>query len=473
MNCYSCGCALNEKNFCTSCGADVAVYKKIVSASNILYNDGLEKARVRDLSGAIVSLQQSLKLNNNNIDARNLLGLIYFEMGESVQALNQWVISKNFKPKKNIADDYINMIQNNPNRLDNINQTIKKFNQALTYCNQDSLDLAVIQLKKVLSLNPKYIQAHQLLALLHMNNEDWEKARRELQKCLKVDINNTIALRYMKEVEKMLVPDDLGLKDRKKEKDADSVMYQSGNETIIQPTGSSLPLVGGHRGNSILNILIGLVLGALCVWFLVLPAKEKKSNAELNKQYKSVSEQKDELNATVSELNQRIEALNVDNEDLRKKLEVLGGSEGVQEDYDRLLEAMNLYLNDPDDTMAVAEVLCQIEGNFLESDATEGYAATYDNLKSLIGKDVSKEYYEQGLDNYNDEYYEEAVSDFAKSFYFDETSEDALFLLGNSYRMLENNSMAIETYTQVVELFPGTRTASQAQSFIDELTEKD
>ena len=29
-----------------------------------------------------------------NIDARNLLGLVYFETGEVVEALTEWVISK-------------------------------------------------------------------------------------------------------------------------------------------------------------------------------------------------------------------------------------------------------------------------------------------------------------------------------------------------------------------------------------------
>ena len=63
MLCYNCGCQLSEQDFCTSCGADVALYKKIIYASNRFYNDGLEKAKVRDLSGAINSLRQSLKLN--------------------------------------------------------------------------------------------------------------------------------------------------------------------------------------------------------------------------------------------------------------------------------------------------------------------------------------------------------------------------------------------------------------------------
>ena len=78
MFCYNCGCHLSEHDFCTSCGADVSLYKKIMCMSNRFYNDGLEKAGVRDLTGAINSLRQSLKFNKNNIEARNLLGLVYF-----------------------------------------------------------------------------------------------------------------------------------------------------------------------------------------------------------------------------------------------------------------------------------------------------------------------------------------------------------------------------------------------------------
>ena len=113
MFCYNCGCHLSEHDFCTSCGADVSLYKKIMCMSNRFYNDGLEKAGVRDLTGAINSLRQSLKFNKNNIEARNLLGLVYFETGEVVAALSEWVISKNMRPEKNIADDYINMLQSN------------------------------------------------------------------------------------------------------------------------------------------------------------------------------------------------------------------------------------------------------------------------------------------------------------------------------------------------------------------------
>ena len=173
MFCYNCGCRLSEHDFCTACGAEVSLYKKVMHVSNMYYNEGLEKAGVRDLSGAVISLRQSLKFNKNNVRARNLLGLVYFEMGESVSALQEWVISKNIRPRKNIAGEYIEKVQANAGKLESINQTIRKYNRALALCQQGSTDLAVIQLKKVLSMNPRFVRAHQLLALLYMDKQDW------------------------------------------------------------------------------------------------------------------------------------------------------------------------------------------------------------------------------------------------------------------------------------------------------------
>jgi Tfp pilus assembly protein PilF len=178
MRCYKCGATLSENDFCNSCGADVALYKKIIKMSNMYYNIGLEKAKVRDLSGAIDYLRRSIHLYKKNISARNLLGLVYYEMGDVVEALSEWVISKNLQSDKNIADDYIGAVQNNQSRLDTINQTIKKYNMALSYAGQGSDDLAVIQLKKVLTLNPNLIKGHQLLALLYMKNNEYEKIGR-------------------------------------------------------------------------------------------------------------------------------------------------------------------------------------------------------------------------------------------------------------------------------------------------------
>ena len=77
--------------------------QKIQLAANSFYNRGLELAKERDLSGAAGYLKRALELNKYHTDARNLLGLIFYEMGETSDALVQWVISVNLQPEENRA----------------------------------------------------------------------------------------------------------------------------------------------------------------------------------------------------------------------------------------------------------------------------------------------------------------------------------------------------------------------------------
>ena len=137
---------------CPHCGQTDKVLKKIIYSSNWHYNRGLQRARVKDLSGAIVSLTRALKYNKRNTNARNLLGLIYYQMGEIVPALGEWVISVHFQAKGNLAAEYIERIQNNPAKLDAANRVIQRYNQALKYIAQKNDEMAVIELKKVVNI---------------------------------------------------------------------------------------------------------------------------------------------------------------------------------------------------------------------------------------------------------------------------------------------------------------------------------
>ena len=67
--------------------------------ANCYYNLGLERAKLRDLSGAAELLKKALHYDKYQREARNLLGLIFFEMGEVADALVQWVISMNLLPE--------------------------------------------------------------------------------------------------------------------------------------------------------------------------------------------------------------------------------------------------------------------------------------------------------------------------------------------------------------------------------------
>lgn len=460
MICYNCGCRLSEKNFCTGCGVDVVLYKKIMFSANRFYNEGLEKATVRDLSGAIVSLHQCLKLNKNHIEARNLLGLVYFEKGEVVAALSEWVISKNIRNEKNIADDYINMIQNNPGRLDTFNQTIKKYNQALAYCQQESLDLAIIQLKKVLSMNPRFVQAHQLLALLYMNAQEWERAKKELEKSLKIDTNNITSLRYLKEVEDMMPPDE-----EKGKKKKEAIVYQSGNDVVIQPVSKRENVAA----QTLLNIVIGAVIGVGIAWFLILPARVQQAQAEAGTQLKAVSEQLDAKTIQVDDLTKQLEQLTQEKDSLADSLSITEEVTIARQSDASLIEAALMYINEAGDEMEIAALLEAVDESYLQGESSQGFKQLYQALIEEVGATVATSYYDIGYEAYRTEDYQTAIANLQKAFHYDETNVEALFNLANAYNRSGDTANAITTYQQVIELFPDTDRARRSQNYIEEI----
>jgi len=465
MKCYQCGCHLSEHDFCTACGADVSLYKRIMKISNMYYNEGLEKAGVRDLTGAVTSLRQSLKFNKNNVEARNLLGLVYFEMGEVVAALSEWVISKNLRPQKNVADVYIDMIQSNATRLDTINQTIKKYNQALVYCMNDSKDLAVIQLKKVLSLNPKFIRAHQLLALLYIDSEQWEKAKRELVKCCNIDTNNTLTRRYLKEVDKILEPDET-VKGDIKRKNEEAIRYQSDNEIIIQPLNVKEPKRSGV--GTLLNVVIGLVIGMAAMYFLVLPAAVSEEKAKAKEQITNITTMMDTKTSTIAELEQKIKDLEGQIVQLNAQIDSYIGEDGALHTFDGLMDVAKEYLYNQD-AMATAGYLEDVKAAVVLEETSQAFQDLYQALFDTVGPKVSALYYETGYESYKDELYDRAIEDLKKAVEYDATNRDALFNLANAYNKSEDVSNAIATYKKVIDLFPDTQSANRAKRYLKEL----
>ncbi|MCM1568389.1 MAG: tetratricopeptide repeat protein [Roseburia sp.] len=469
MFCYNCGCHLSEHDFCTACGVDVSLYKRIIRVSNTFYNMGLEKAQVRDLSGAVNSLRQSLKFNKNNIEARNLLGLVYFEMGEVVAALSEWVISKNLRPDKNIADNYIEMVQSNAARLDSINQTIKKYNQAYAYCIQDSKDLAIIQLKKVLSLNPKFIRAHQLLALLYMDSEQWERARRELTRCIRIDRNNTLSLRYLQEVEMMLAPEEADRQSgKRKGKNEDVIRYQNDNEVIIQPLNVRETKSSGI--GTIINIGIGLVIGAAAMYFLAVPAARTEARNKAQEEVVSLGNQLDSKTSQIKDLETQIANLQGQNANLADELNGYEGAGGTLQTIDSLLTAAATYL-ETEDLQQTAVNLEAIAQSVNVEETSEAFRRLYQTILASIGPQLSETYREEGYTAFRNEDYPQAIESLSRAVYYDAANGEALFDLGNAYRRNQNTQEALATYDKVLELFPDTEWARKATQYKNQMIE--
>lgn len=449
MNCMNCGAFLADKDldYCPHCGCNVLIQKKVEYLSKFYYNQGLEKASIRDLSGAVNCLKQSLTFNKRNIQARNLLGLVYFETGEVVAALSEWVISKNLQPTRNIANEYISRLQANSNKLDAINETIRKYNNALALCREGHEDMAAIQLRKILAQNSKLIKGYHLLALIYMKNHDWGRARRILRKAARIDKTNTTTLRFLREVDERTGV-TTRLEKQKKGlfggKDHDAALNDSYKNMVVQPPA--------YRENSrislFVTLMLGVAAGAAAFWLLAVPAIKqgiyREANQQIVKYSESLASQGAELSKAQGEAKESGDVAEEITQQLDSEKEKSVSYQALlnaysyytQNEYDAAaLEIQKVYEKQlSDDVMGIYNTICSAtgvsgiaedssseeegnssgEGGSDSSDDSEGDASGYsDSDGNDYSYDDSENYdsgsYDSGEYDYSDEngYYDE------------------------------------------------------------------
>ena len=461
MRCYKCNSVLSDEDYCLKCGADVSVYKIVVKASNSYYNQGLEKARVRDLTGAVTALKTSLSLNKKNIKARNLLGLVYYEMGELAMALSEWVISLNLKQDRNVAEVYIRKVKSNPNKLELINQAARRYNIALAKAKEGGDDVALIQLKKVAATYPKFIRANLLLALIYMKRNEDERALKVLHRVLKIDRNNTLALKYI---------DEINGASQTQPADGNEEYYRnskrkplSGNDVILPRNSYKEPSSGVF---TVVYILLGVVIGAALIWFLIVPAKLQSSQHENNDTIKKYSEQLSGYSVEITTLEKQNEELTSQLDAANKELEQYKGDSGETALYAKLVEAVSEYLANDVDKAALA--LADIDVTQLPTQTAKDLYTTLED-KCNGG---ARTFYMAGLNAYNQKNYVDAAKYLEKAYELDNKSVETPYYLAMSYFELNDLENAQKYVDVVNSKFGDTTFATQLKEYVDSRTEE-
>ena len=451
MQCPYCNGKLTAGDNCEKCGNNVKPFKKLYKISNRCYNEGLEKAKVRDLSGAVVSLQNSLKINKRNTDARNLLGLIYSEMGEIVDALSEWVISNHLQPENNLATGYLSYFQNNPTRLDAAEQVVKKYNTSLKLAKAGSYDLAVIQLKKLISLNSKHIKGLQLLGLLNIKSGNLPQAKKYLKMMLKVDAMNPAAMLYLKEIQGK----DAG-EDKTEDVDADRLVLNA--RESFAPTSAYRE--NKHGILPWINLLLGIVLGMAFFMVAIVPGIRAKSVE--NKKAEIVS-----LNETLAKTNAEFDSMTSENAELKKKVETLETknkqlSETVKKpennEYGALAEAAAYYTME--DNAKAAEALLKVDKATLKD---KNLLNLYNQLSAKVFEEQSAKLFQEGYNTYNRGKYEDALKIFETSLKMNTANVDSVYFMGRCYDRLSDKEKAVEWYNKVINEFGNTQRAVEAK----------
>ncbi|MGN1205740.1 MAG: tetratricopeptide repeat protein [Eubacterium sp.] len=463
MKCPRCDTIItDDAPVCRFCGQDLRMMHHARKLSNAYYNMGLEKAKVRDLSGAILVLKKSLSFNKHNTDARNLLGLVYNEMGETIAALSEWVLSDYFQPEENRAKYYINVVQKNQSTLQTVNQTIKKYNLALKEAKNENEDVAIIQLKKVVSLNPKFVRAYQLLALLYMKRKDYVKAAKTLKHARKIDFNNTTTLRYMQEI------GDTFSEPRGKDNSPKAFAKQAERER--QANIANVTPVGTYREEKkhwlpAVNIVVGAIIGIVISVVLIYPTIKgdtlgnNSSDITEAKQMVSVKE------AQISTLEREKKALQEKADALQKTIKDKDTEKSAEvEKLNQLLVAVKYY-QEGERLLAASEVNGYKASDFTTQEAKDLLAVV---AKEITAADAQR-LFEDGRKAFNSGKYDNAEKLLKQVLSVDDKNLDALYFMGRVYHQTGKNKKAQSYYEKVIATDKTSGRAAEARNRLKQL----
>ena len=429
MKCIRCGRNVGADGFCTGCGFNNKHIAKAHKTANYHYNIGLEKVQMRDLSGAILPLKKALTYNKAHKDARNLLGLVYNEMGEKGKAYIQWQISSRLNNvEENAANLYIKEMDEHPAIFEEINETAKKFNLALSYAKQGSDDLAMIQIKKVLSLTPNFVRGHLLFALLHMRAGDKEEAKNDLNNALAVDNYNTTARRYLIEIGEGKAPSLDKIPTEIRSKDNDNLRNVRPVDHYEDPNKETW--------KQFVYMLIGLAIGVIVMFVLVIPSVRAGVSVDYNNLKKEYKETVNKKDGEIAQLQDDKASLEKKNKSLNKSLKVYEGSDGEDSMYDSLLKALQAY--EQSDYEKCAGELSKIDADSLPSKTSK---QIYKTMKDNASPRAAAQLYESGQALYDTYKYEEAKKDLEASYKY-EKSYETLYLIAMCYKRLGDTDTA-------------------------------
>lgn len=462
MKCPNCGFEFFEGCRCPDCGVDVYVFRKARSASVRLYNEAISLAEGKDLSGAVANLEQSLLFDKNNIQARNLLGLIYCETGLIGDALKHWIISTSIQPDGNAAAGYIDFLQKNAREMEKCNDAVRMYNQAITYLKQGSDDLAVIQLKKSIDNNPDFLDAYNLMTLCCIEDKNMKRAQHFNEIVLKRDIRNPFALHYAKLIGNAPAA-PAPLKKQEKAKNAVSVKKTDSNPPIPRYKRR-------EKSNSVLEkrdllaFLAGIGVAAIVILVLIVPALNESKDTKIKELEIAVENYAGETEMTPEE----VLAMRTELEKLQAENKLLRSEENKQANLE-LLETAVAQMTDGDYEACVTTLDTIDTVSFSDEDM-----AKYNSVKTTAYPKAADSYYTKGKSQFLSNNFTEAKTYLESAMKYTNNEnfvDDAIYYLAKIAEEDDNVDLAKQYYNQIISDYPDSNQITNVKNALQQLNE--
>lgn len=446
---------------CEQCRENIKWVYDLSQRSETYYAKGYERASAKDLTEAVKYLSKAIAINKYHIEARNLLGIVQFEVGNIGEAIKCWVLSTALTQEENRAYEYLERLQKQPKILENYKEAINIYNRSIKYLEKGNEDIGVIRLKKAIHLNPHFLEARNLLAACYISQKQYTRAMEQITYVLQVDDNNIKALRYLKEAK-------LEGCDLSQEQPIINTKH------IRQPLHKNYykPHKAINKSHLLATAILYFAIGGVCMLgvqvALVMPNKTAALETQIKELHGDKEQLEKQLDVLTTESNETIIALE---EQAQKQQQY---NEELQKTSNKLKQEQKLILakkySDEREWGKAAQELYNISVEDLE----EERKVEYNNLKEAVYPKAVSELFNQGYEFYQAGKYIEAKTEFEKVVLYSPESERAgraLYYMGEIEEKNSNIAKAIQYYENVLKGYEGQNAYYWAKNRLKDLAE--
>lgn len=348
--------------------------------------------------------------------------------------------------------------QNEADISDNIRNSVILYNKAIESLRSGSEDIAIIELKKAISMNPNFYEAMNLLGLCYSYANENVKAAEVFERVIKAENNSVKAMKYLNKLNSS--DDTLAGKLKARKKPATPEIKDEAPEKKPQPID-----INKVRLHNIIRVLAGFAAGALLITAISLLGPNPGNTSDVPTNTGDVenkaSEELQQYKTMYDELNAKYELLQKDKE---AAINAADYYKSVIKLYDiESLAAKKQYEN-------AAEMLLLMKTvEFKDPDKQK-----FDGLYKTVMPAAAWVAYDDGYRLYNQRKYEESLKKLDKVQVYDpkfERMDAVLYYMGRCSQQLFDSRGAIALYQKLIDNYPKSSYTKNAKVRIKDLTE--
>lgn len=373
---------------------------------------------------------------------------------------------------------------------DNIKESIQLFNKSLEDVKFGNEDMAIIALKKAISLNPSFYEAMNLLGICYLIADNVEKARETFALVIEADDSSIKAMEYINKLDGVDDTNELN----------SSIHLKKSNKTVskrkvkseqIRKTPKTPKAPKTHEGkglfaswlakglesedNSIygLKYIAGILIGALIVGFIWYTTPTDKPLLTFPRVENIVKDP--ELEEEIRKLNERIVKLE-DDITARKEenLRLMDSFQTYKDWVGRLEEAQNEYL--AGNYIQSVDILTNTQGVKIPDDLSGKYRDLWDKVRLKAAEQL----YQEGINTYNGnrnraaEVYKQALDKFESALSLLEGDKasylpNLYYQAGKAAARSDEMERAVELFETIIREYPNTSYSSYAATRLGEI----